>query len=49
MEYNGTDAPFGPKFGMTGETAESVERMTIPDEEKTRIFFFIISSLLLPR
>ncbi len=35
----GTDAPLGPKFGMTGETAESIERMDIPDEEKEKIFF----------
>jgi predicted TIM-barrel fold metal-dependent hydrolase len=43
----GTDAPLGPKFGMTGETAESIERMTIPDEEKARIFFYNASDLLL--
>jgi uncharacterized protein len=35
----GTDAPLGPKFGMTGETAESIERMSIPDAEKEKIFF----------
>jgi predicted TIM-barrel fold metal-dependent hydrolase len=35
----GTDAPLGPKFGMTGETAESIERMSIPDTEKEKIFF----------
>ena len=35
----GTDAPLGPKFGLTGETAESIERMSIPDEEKEKIFF----------
>jgi len=34
----GTDAPLGPKFGLTGETAESIERMSIPDEEKEKIF-----------
>ena len=33
----GTDAPLGPKFGMTDETAESIERMEIPDEEKEKI------------
>ena len=35
----GTDAPLGPKFGMTGETAESIERMSIPDADKEKIFF----------
>ena len=35
----GTDAPLGPKFGMTGETAESIERMAIPAGEKEQIFF----------
>lgn len=35
----GTDAPLGPKFGMTGETAESIERMDIPGEDKEKIFF----------
>jgi hypothetical protein len=34
----GTDAPLGPKFGMTGETAESIERMDITDAEKQKIF-----------
>jgi predicted TIM-barrel fold metal-dependent hydrolase len=43
----GTDAPLGPKFGMTGETAESIERMDIPEEEKARIFFYNASDLLL--
>jgi aminocarboxymuconate-semialdehyde decarboxylase len=43
----GTDAPLGPKFGMTGETAESIERMDIPDEEKARIFFYNASEMLL--
>jgi aminocarboxymuconate-semialdehyde decarboxylase len=35
----GTDAPLGPKFGMTGETAESIESMSIPGAEKEKIFF----------
>lgn len=35
----GTDMPLGPKFGLTGETAESIERMDISDEEKEKIFF----------
>ena len=43
----GTDAPLGPKFGMTGETAESIERMDIPDEEKDKIFFGNASEMLL--
>jgi len=43
----GTDAPLGPKFGMTGETAESIERMNIPEEEKARIFFYNASDMLL--
>ncbi len=34
----GTDAPLGPRFGMTGETAESIERMDIPDDHKEKIF-----------
>ncbi|MFC1932947.1 amidohydrolase family protein [Chloroflexota bacterium] len=34
----GTDAPLGPKFGLTGETIESIERMDIPDFEKEKIF-----------
>jgi predicted TIM-barrel fold metal-dependent hydrolase len=42
----GTDAPLGPRFGMTGETAESIERMAIPEEEKARIFFYNASDLL---
>ncbi len=35
----GTDAPLGPKFGLTGETMSSIERMDVSDEEKERIFF----------
>jgi predicted TIM-barrel fold metal-dependent hydrolase len=34
----GTDAPLGPKFGLTIETVESIERMAIPDNEKEKIF-----------
>jgi aminocarboxymuconate-semialdehyde decarboxylase len=43
----GTDAPFepdlvytllGPQFGLTQTTIDSVERMTIPDAEKEKIF-----------
>ena len=33
-----TDAPLGPKFGLTLETIKSIERMPIPDEEKEKIF-----------
>jgi len=43
----GTDAPLGPKFGMTGETAESIERMDISDEEKQKIFFGNAAELLI--
>ena len=42
----GTDAPLGPKFGMTGETAESIERMDVPDEVKEKIFWRNASDLL---
>jgi predicted TIM-barrel fold metal-dependent hydrolase len=34
----GTDAPLGPRYGLTGETILSVERMNIPDEDKEKIF-----------
>lgn len=34
----GTDAPLGPKFGLTIETIASIERMCIPDKEKEQIF-----------
>jgi predicted TIM-barrel fold metal-dependent hydrolase len=43
----GTDSPLGPRFGLTGETAESVERMSIPDEEKEKIFFRNAAELLM--
>jgi predicted TIM-barrel fold metal-dependent hydrolase len=43
----GTDAPLGPKFGMTGETAESIERMDVPAEVKEKIFWRNASDLLL--
>ncbi len=43
----GTDFPLGPKFGLTGETMESIQRMAIPDEEKERIFFRNAADLLL--
>jgi aminocarboxymuconate-semialdehyde decarboxylase len=33
----GTDAPLGPKFGLTTETIESIQRMSIPDAEKEMI------------
>ena len=42
----GTDAPLGPKFGMTGETVESIARMDIPEEDKQKIFFGNASELL---
>jgi len=34
----GTDAPLGPKFGLTSETIASIERMNIPDIDKEKIF-----------
>lgn len=43
----GTDSPLGPRFGLTGETMESVQRMTIPDEEKEKIFFRNAAQLLM--
>ena len=33
----GTDAPLGPKWGMIEGTIESIERMSIPEEEKQKI------------
>ncbi|OGN98905.1 MAG: hypothetical protein A2Y58_04565 [Chloroflexi bacterium RBG_13_51_52] len=43
----GTDFPLGPKFGLTGETMESVLRMAIPDAEKEKIFFRNAAELLM--
>ncbi len=43
----GTDFPLGPKFGLTGETAESIARMAIPDAEKEKIFFRNAAELLM--
>jgi len=34
----GTDAPLGAKYGMIEGTIESIERMTIPEEDKQKIF-----------
>lgn len=34
----GTDAPLGPAFGCTFDVIKSVERMSIPDAEKEKIF-----------
>ena len=33
----GTDAPLGPKYGLTQETIESVQKMSITEDEKDRI------------
>jgi predicted TIM-barrel fold metal-dependent hydrolase len=41
-----TDAPLGPKYGLTLETIKSIERMPIPDEEKEKIFTSNAMSLL---
>ena len=35
----GTDAPLGPGFGLTLETIKSIERMSIPDNEKEKVFW----------
>jgi uncharacterized protein len=35
----GTDMPLGPKFGCTGETIDSIERMNISIEDKEKVFF----------
>ncbi|MFH1646761.1 MAG: amidohydrolase family protein [Chloroflexota bacterium] len=43
----GTDSPLGPKFGLTGETVESIERMAISDEEKEKIFWRNAADLLM--
>lgn len=43
----GTDFPLGPKFGLTGETMESVQHMAITDEEKEKILFRNASEMLL--
>lgn len=42
----GTDFPLGPKFGLTGETLESVQKMAIPEEEKNKILFRNAAELL---
>jgi predicted TIM-barrel fold metal-dependent hydrolase len=34
----GTDTPLGPKYGLTAETIRSVQQMTIPEEDKEKIF-----------
>jgi predicted TIM-barrel fold metal-dependent hydrolase len=36
--FFGTDAPLGPKWGMIEGTIESIERMSIPENEKRMIF-----------
>jgi predicted TIM-barrel fold metal-dependent hydrolase len=33
----GTDAPLGPRWGMVEDTIASIERMTIPDNDKEKI------------
>ena len=43
----GTDAPLGPRFGLTGETVESIERMAISDAEKEKIFWRNAADLLM--
>jgi aminocarboxymuconate-semialdehyde decarboxylase len=42
----GTDFPLGPKFGLTGETLESVQHMAITEEEKEKILFRNAADLL---
>ena len=34
----GSDAPLGPKYGLTLETIQSIERMEIPEVDKEKIF-----------
>jgi predicted TIM-barrel fold metal-dependent hydrolase len=41
-----TDAPLGPKYGLTLETIKSIERMEIPDGDKEKIFTDNAVSLL---
>lgn len=38
--FFGTDAPLGPRLGLVEDTVQSIERMTIPQEEKDRIYRF---------
>lgn len=33
-----TDAPLGPRFGLTAETIDSIEQMPVPDAHKNQIF-----------
>jgi hypothetical protein len=42
----GTDAPLGPKNGLTWQTIASVERMNIPDSDKEKIFIHNAVNLL---
>ena len=35
--FFGTDAPLGPRWGMVEDTIRSIERMTIPEEDKEKI------------
>jgi uncharacterized protein len=34
----GSDAPLGPRYGLTWQTMKSVERMSIPEADKEKIF-----------
>ena len=43
----GTDFPLGPKFGLTGETMESIQRMAITESEKEKILFRNAADLLM--
>jgi len=36
--FFGTDAPLGPKWGMIEGTIESIDRMSIPEDEKRMIY-----------
>lgn len=42
----GTDAPLGPKNGLTWQTLKSVERMDIPEGDKEKIFMHNAVNLL---
>ena len=34
----GTDAPLGPRFGLTEATINAINKMEIPDLDKEKIF-----------
>ena len=36
--FFGSDAPLGPRYGLTGETIRSIQQMPIPEADKEKIF-----------